>query len=108
MPAVGNTGGNACATDAGARPASRAYGETGISIQHHRPGVTIPRDPKRRDGFIMILSGRKRVVRTGFALPDLVAGLLAVSFCVPLAMHSMGRSREQANRAKCANNLRQI
>ena len=46
--------------------------------------------------------------RTGFALIDLYVVSAVFTLTIAMMSSSMGRAREQANRVKCASNLRQI
>jgi len=44
----------------------------------------------------------------GFSLPELLAVMATISTLMAIILPSLGKSREQAHRVACANNLRQL
>jgi prepilin-type N-terminal cleavage/methylation domain-containing protein len=54
------------------------------------------------------MSGRNNAAKAGFSLVELLVVIGIIAILIALLIPSLSRAREQANRTRCQNNIRQI
>lgn len=71
-------------------------------------GIVLPRTCARARPHARAHARARARAASGFSLVELVVVIGLIALLVALLLPSLGRAREQANRTKCMNNLRQI